>query len=79
MSDTSQGDVSDAAQNGARPVDARRRRFLMAFSAGAAGAASATALAAAPAVVAEASESPPASQGYRETEHVRTYYATTRI
>jgi hypothetical protein len=52
----------------------------MAFGAGAAGAASAKALAAAPAAVAApAAETKPASQGYRETEHVRTYYATTRI
>ena len=78
MSDTSP-DVSDGASPATRPADAKRRRFLMAFGAGAAGAASATALASAPAVVAESVESRPASQGYRETEHVRNYYATTRI
>jgi hypothetical protein len=51
----------------------------MAFGASAAGAASASALAAAPAVVVQAPEAKPASQGYQETEHVRNYYATTRI
>ena len=61
-------------------ADKTRRRFLMAFGAGAAGAASASALAAAPAaIVPQAAPATPQSQGYRETEHVRTYYATTRI
>ena len=79
MSDTSQRDVSLAARQAAHPTDTRRRRFLLAFGAGAAGAASASALAAAPAAIVEATEPKPASQGYQETDHVRTYYATTRI
>lgn len=79
MSDTSYRDVSKAAPIAARSPDTKRRRFLMAFGASAAGAASASALAAAPAVVVESSEAKPGSQGYQETEHVRNYYATTRI
>jgi hypothetical protein len=79
MSDTSYCDVSKAESTAARSPDTKRRRFLMAFGAGAAGAASATALAAAPAVVVEPPEAKPASQGYQESDHVRTYYATTRI
>lgn len=79
MSDTSERDVSRAAPQGARPADTKRRRFLLAFGAGAAGAASASALAATPGVTVDAAEAKPASQGYRETEHVRNYYATTRI
>jgi len=55
-----------------------RRRFLTAFGAGAAGVASAPVLAA-PAAIIEAPEAKPVSQGYRETEHVRSYYATTRL
>jgi len=46
---------------------------------GAAGAASRSALAAAPAAIVEPAGATPASEGYRETEHVRNYYATTRI
>jgi hypothetical protein len=51
----------------------------MAFGAGAAGAASASALGATPAAIVETATPAPASQGYRETDHVRNYYATTRI
>ena len=80
MSDTSYRDVSKAEPTPARsPADSKRRRFLLAFGASAAGAASASALAAAPAVTIEPAQEKPASQGYRETEHVRNYYATTRI
>jgi hypothetical protein len=81
MSDASQHDQSRRSASTAAPsTDRTRRRFLLAFGAGAAGAASASALAATPAaVVAQATEGKPESQGYRETEHVRTYYATTRI
>jgi hypothetical protein len=56
-----------------------RRRFLFALSAGGAGA---VAAAASPALakpaVAEAA-APAATSGYRETDHVRDYYATTRL
>jgi hypothetical protein len=79
MSDAPHRDHSTAAPiAAAHSPNTKRRRFLMAFGAGAAGAASASALAAAPAAVIEPVESKPASQGYRETEHVRKYYASTR-
>ena len=62
------------------PIDSKRRRFLLALGAGSAGAAAAAAPAlAAPAAEAAAGAAPAATQGYRETEHVRDYYATTRI
>jgi hypothetical protein len=79
MSDPSHRDISQPAVDPARSPDSTRRRFLIAFGAGAAGAASASALAAAPAPIVEATAPAAASQGYRETEHVRNYYATTRI
>ena len=57
-----------------------RRRFLFALSAGGAGA---VAAAASPALAtpAEAVVAAPGAttSGYRETEHVRHYYATTRL
>lgn len=56
-----------------------RRRFLFALGAGGAGAAAAAtapALAAPAPAVADAVEQ---TSGYRETDHVRDYYATTRL
>ena len=62
------------------PPEVSRRRFLFALSAGSAGAAAA---AAAPALAGEAAAtakpSDAATSGYRETEHVRDYYASTRL
>jgi len=78
MSDVSHRVPHGAQQRAAHSPDSSRRRFLM-FGAGAAGAAAAAPLVAAPAAVVEAPADPPRSQGYRETDHVRTYYATTRI
>lgn len=70
----------DPSRPEASSTDRTRRRFLLAFGASAAGAASASALAAAPAAIAsQPAGAKPETQGYRETEHVRTYYATTRI
>lgn len=69
---------SNAPQSAAsHSPDTRRRRFLFALGAGSAGAAAAAvpmaqAVPAAPVVAAE-------SDGYRETDHVRDYYATTRL
>jgi hypothetical protein len=81
MSDASQCDTSrPTAPTGASSTDRTRRRFLFAFGASAAGAASAKALAATPVAAApEANETTAQASGYRETQHVRTYYATTRI
>lgn len=78
MSDLShrvpQGPLSRAAHS----TDANRRRFLK-FGAGAAGAAVAAPVLAAPAAIVDSPQAKPASRGYQETEHVRDYYATTRI
>jgi hypothetical protein len=64
----------------AKPADLKRRRFLLAMGAGSAGAAvAATQTLAAPLADPTAEVAADASQGYRETEHVRDYYATTRI
>ena len=64
----------------AKSTDLKRRRFLLALGAGGAGAAAVATqplLNAAPnSAAAVATET---SQGYRETEHIRDYYATTRI
>lgn len=59
-------------------TDPARRRFLFALGVGSAGAAAATA-GALPAAAAQ--EAAPADQdaAYRESEHVRDYYRTTRI
>ncbi|HEX6138137.1 MAG TPA: formate dehydrogenase [Casimicrobiaceae bacterium] len=78
MSDASHRDTTAAPLTAAHSPNTNRRRFLMAFGAGAAGAASAPVLAA-PAALVETTQPGPASQGYRETEHVRSYYATTRL
>jgi DMSO/TMAO reductase YedYZ molybdopterin-dependent catalytic subunit len=79
MSDATHRDTSTAAQkSAAHAPDTTRRRFLMAFGAGAAGAASAPLLAA-PAAIVEQPQTAPQAQGYRETDHVRNYYATTRL
>lgn len=62
-----------------RSPDTSRRRFLLAFGAGAAGAASASALAVVPPAVTGTAAAAPESQGYQETEHVRDYYASARM
>ena len=63
-----------------RSTDAARRRFLLALGAGGAGAAVATA-GALPAAAATVQATEPNDQdaAYRESEHVRDYYRTTRI
>jgi hypothetical protein len=62
-------------------ADLKRRRFLFALGAGsAAGAAAAAQAIAAPvATAANAAPEGERTSGYRETEHVRDYYASTRI
>jgi hypothetical protein len=64
----------------ADPVpDTNRRRFLM-LGASAAGAVAAVPVLASPGALVEPTpDAKPASRGYQETEHVRNYYATTRL
>jgi DMSO/TMAO reductase YedYZ molybdopterin-dependent catalytic subunit len=78
MSDRIHRDPQGLPPVAARAPDANRRRFLM-FGAAAAGAAAAVPVLASPAALVDAPDAKPASQGYQETEHVRNYYATTRI
>ena len=59
-------------------TDLKRRRFLLAMSAGGAGAAAAVAPARA-IVAASTDAASDAPAGYRETEHVKRYYDTTRL
>ena len=73
----SQSTSRSAQDSPKQSTDVKRRRFLFALGAGSAGAAAA-AVPVAHAV--EAATAPQAeSKGYRETEHVRDYYASTRI
>ncbi len=78
MSDPTSRGPEGLPSDSDRTPDTNRRRFLM-FGAGAAGAAVAVPVLAAPAALVEAPAAKAASQGYQETEHVRNYYATTRL
>jgi hypothetical protein len=79
MSTTPQRAAHASVPTQAPSTDLKRRRFLLALGAGSAGAASAAAkpltAVADPAVNAGADT----AQGYRETEHVRDYYASARL
>jgi hypothetical protein len=59
--------------------DLKRRRFLLAMSAGGAGAVAAASPARAATAAAEEPADATGSTGYRESAHVKRYYATTRI
>jgi len=78
MSDLSHRVPQGPQSRAVHSTDANRRRFLM-FGAGAAGAAVAAPVLAAPAAIVETPTAASASRGYQDTEHVRNYYATTRI
>ncbi len=79
MSHDSRHDSSAGSSSAPRQPDVRRRRFLIAFGAGAAGAAAAAPAVAGPAAVVAQAAPEPQSTGYRETEHIRNYYASTRL
>jgi len=68
----------DAAQQ-SRSTDPARRRFLLALGVGGAGAAVATAGALPVAATVQATAPTDQDAAYRESEHVRDYYRTTRI
>ncbi len=71
---------SQHASPTAQAPDLKRRRFLLAVSAGGAGAVAAAAPARAAVAAAPADAAPSdAAPGYRESAHVRRYYDTTRI
>jgi hypothetical protein len=80
MTDLLHPDTSTASLRASPIPDKTRRRVLM-FGAGAA---IATPILAAPAAIVgpidiEPRSGGPRSRGYQETEHVRRYYATTRL
>jgi hypothetical protein len=71
--------LSRALSRAARSLDANRRRFLT-FGASAASAAIAVPVLATPArIVVRPPVATRQMLGYRETEHVRHYYATARL
>ena len=78
MSDASRHDSPAVPSTSPQP-DVRRRRFLLAFGAGAAGAAAAAPAVAGPAAIVAPAAATPEAKGYRETEHIRSYYASTRL
>jgi len=59
-------------------TDLKRRRFLLAVSAGGAGAVAAATPARAAVAAAPEANATEAGSGYRETEHVKSYYASIR-
>ena len=61
------------------PTNANRRRFLLGLGAGGAAAVAATAPALMANAPVDAAAATVAGKGYQDTEHVRDYYATTRI
>jgi len=64
----------------AQAPNLKRRRFLLTLGAGGAGAAAVVAQPlAAPLAEVVTPAAAEASRGYHETEHIRDYYATTRI
>lgn len=80
MRDSPQIPAHASNPSSAPTPDLKRRRFLLAVSAGGAGAVAATSPARAAVVAAPAqAASTDAATGYRETGHVKSYYATTRI
>lgn len=79
MSDAPRHDISAGPDPRPQATDVRRRRFLMAFGAGAAGAAASASAVSGPAAVIAPTAAEPESKGYRESEHVRNYYASTRL
>ena len=81
MSTSSQRTAPASVRTQSAPsTDLKRRRFLFTLGAGGAGAAAvATQSLAAPLREVAAPVAEEKSKGYRETEHVRDYYATTRI
>ena len=77
MSDRSESDTAEVEPRHPQP-DVRRRRFLLAFGAATAGAAAAAPAVAGTVAAATPAATEPASRGYRETDHIRAYYASAR-
>lgn len=78
MKRSSHPNKSTALQGVSSVPDKARRRVLV-LGLGSTLGASAPVLAAAPAAIVEPAQAKAESQGYSESEHVRHYYATTRL
>jgi hypothetical protein len=78
MSTSPQRNAQASDPTHAPSTDLSRRRFLLAVGAGGAAAAAAQPLAA-PVADPAANAAADTAQGYRETEHVRDYYASARL
>lgn len=64
----------------AKPTSKARRNFLVALGLTSAGAATVALVKSAPEEGTQvATNEPTASRGYQETDHVRSYYKTTRV
>ncbi|MEP7083263.1 MAG: formate dehydrogenase [Betaproteobacteria bacterium] len=61
------------------PANLRRRGFLLTVGAGGAASVAVALQPLTPAIPELPSAAPEASQGYRDTQHVRDYYRTTKI
>ncbi len=72
--------MSDRSKPASPPADLRRRGFLLTIGASSA-AAAAVALQPLSAAIPQdlPTPAPDAGQGYRDTQHVRDYYRTTKI
>jgi hypothetical protein len=80
MRDSPQNPAHSSLPSSAPSTDLKRRRFLLAVSAGGAGAVAAASPARAAAVVAPTgTAAAEGASGYQETGHVKRYYDTTRI
>ena len=71
--------LSAAWSHSARVLDSHRRRFLALGTAAASVACAAPAVLAPVPIVARPPEAGVRRRGYRETQHVRHYYRTTRL
>jgi len=80
MSTMLQRDRNEQSSEAQVPApNSQRRRFLFALGAGGAGAAAVVTHSLAPIAQVTTPESVAVSSGYRETQHVRDYYETTRL
>ena len=71
--------MADGSKPVSPPADLRRRGFLLTIGASGAAAAAVALQPLSETTPQEPTTAPDASQGYRDTQHVRDYYRTTKI